>query len=71
MAGAKATQVCSTIYKNGPEHLKNILDELSGWMDKNGYTKIDEFRGKLSYKNIADPKIYERSQFMKYYSSVL
>ncbi len=70
LAGAKATQICSTIYKNGPVQIKNILDELKSWMDDKGFEDIDQFRGKLSYKSINDPVLYERSQFMKYFSSV-
>ncbi len=69
LAGAKVTQVCSTLYKNGIKQVKNILHELENWMDTNGYHKIDQFRGKLSYKNIEDPQLYERAQFMKYFSS--
>jgi dihydroorotate dehydrogenase (fumarate) len=30
---------------------------------------IEEFRGKLNYKNISDPSRYERAQFMKYFSN--
>ena len=33
------------------------------------HRKIDDFRGRLSYKNIPDPLLYERAQFMKYFSN--
>lgn len=70
LAGANVVQVCSTLYKNGIDHLENITKELEEWMDKHGYNNIDEFRGKMSYSKIDDPLIYERSQFMKYFSSI-
>jgi len=38
-------------------------------MQKKGYDTIDQFRGKLNYKNITNPSVYERSQFMKYFSA--
>ena len=70
LAGASVVQVCSTLYKNGIDHLENIIKELEEWMSKHGYSNIDEFRGKMSYSKIDDPLIYERSQFMKYFSSI-
>lgn len=70
LAGANAVQVCSTLYKNGIGHLESIIKEIEEWMSKHGYNNIDEFRGKMSYAKIDDPLVYERSQFMKYFSSV-
>src|SRR3972149_4163400 len=55
LAGAKVTQICSTIYKNGVGQIGRILQDLNSWMDKHSYENIDEFRGKLSYKSLADP----------------
>jgi dihydroorotate dehydrogenase (fumarate) len=69
LAGATAVQVCSTLYKNGAGRLTSITEFLDKWMDKNNFKKIDDFRGKMSYKKINDPSTYERSQFMKYFSS--
>ncbi len=70
LAGANAVQVCSTLYKNGIDHLESIIKEIEEWMSKHGYTNINEFRGKMSYAKIDDPLVYERSQFMKYFSSI-
>lgn len=70
LAGAQTAQVCSAFYKNGLAYVSEINKEVENWMDKNDYKHINDFRGKLSYKNIKNPQIYERSQFMKYFSSV-
>ena len=69
LAGARATQVCSAIYKKGVGHITSMLDELGSWMDKNNFNDIAGFRGKMDYSNLKQPQIYERSQFMKYYSN--
>lgn len=69
LAGATSVQVCSTIYKNGHAHLRNLLDYLEKWMDQKGYKSISDFRGIMNYGKVGDPDVYERSQFMKYYSS--
>lgn len=68
LAGAKSVQVCSVLYKNGHAYLKDIISFLSDWMDKKGLKSIDEFKGKMNYGKIGNPEVYERSQFMRYYS---
>ena len=69
LAGATAVQVCSVLYKKGIEHISSMISELEIWMDQHGFKRIEDFKGKLSYRNIPDPSLYERSQFMKYFSS--
>jgi len=70
LAGATAVQVCSTLYKNGIDYLETMTKDIDIWMTKNGYSSINGFKGKMSYDKIDDPQIYERSQFMKYFSSI-
>ena len=69
LAGAQVAQLCSTLYINGAGSVSEILDEIKSFMGKWNFKKIDDFRGRLSYKNIPDPMLYERSQFMKYFSA--
>ena len=40
-------------------------------MIKMNFSSVDQFKGKMNYKHIPDPALYERSQFMKYFSSIL
>jgi dihydroorotate dehydrogenase (fumarate) len=68
LAGAQVAQICSTLYLNGVKVIPEILNELSDFMKKWNFKKIDDFRGRLSYNNIPDPMLYERSQFMRYFS---
>ncbi len=68
LAGASAVQVCSVLYKKGFGYIPDMLSSLEGWMDDKGFKNIADFRAKLNYGNIPDPSLYERSQFMKYFS---
>ena len=68
LAGARAVQVCSAIYKKGPEIIGSMLDELDAWMVQKGFGDLEAFRGSMNYKNLPEPQVYERSQFMKYFS---
>ena len=69
LAGATAMQLCSVLYEKGLEIIPEMITCLEEWMSQNNYKNIDEFRGKLSYANIPDPALYERAQFMKYFSN--
>ncbi|MCU4164920.1 dihydroorotate dehydrogenase-like protein [Carboxylicivirga caseinilyticus] len=68
LAGAKTVQVCSAVYKNGSSVIADMRSKLESWMDEKGFATIDDFRGKMNYSKIVDPQLYERAQFMKYFS---
>ena len=69
LAGACAVQACSVFYEKGVDQVRIMNEEIRSWMNEKNFRTIEEFRGKLSYRNIQDPAVYERSQFMKYFSS--
>jgi len=39
-------------------------------MEKNQYEALGDFRGKLNYSSLDDPSVYERAQFIKYFSQM-
>ena len=69
LAGANSVQVCSALYDKGIPFIKKMNSQIEAWMDKNGFASIDDFRGKLNYRNYKKPLVFERTQFMKYFSS--
>ena len=69
LAGAKVTQICSTIYKNGPDFIPHMLAYLTDWMQMHNYETIDQFRGILNSPIIEDENLYQRIQFMKHFSN--
>lgn len=70
LAGAKVTQVASTIYKNGPDQIMRILKKLEKWMSDKGFDSIEQFRGKVAAEYGNDPAAFERMQFMKNFSEI-
>jgi len=64
LAGADTVQMVSVIYKKELSFVATMLTELNAWMDKKGYRTIDDFKGKLSRKNMKDPFIYQRAQYV-------
>lgn len=64
LAGVDAVQMVSAIYKRELTYVSSILSEIEAWMDKKGYKTLDDFRGKLSRKNLKDPFTYQRAQYV-------
>ena len=69
LVGANSVQVCSVLYDQGLKYLKTMNREIEKWMDTKGFKSVNEFRGKLNYRNYPKPMVYERTQFMKYFST--
>ena len=69
LAGASAIELCSVLYEKGFDVVSEMLTCLEEWMRQRGYEKISDFKGKLNYAAIPDPSLYERVQFMKYFSN--
>lgn len=68
LAGAATVQVASAFYRHGINYAGILHQELSDWMDEHGFSTIDSFKGKLSQIRYNDPSVFERVQFMKYFS---
>ncbi|MCX7909623.1 MAG: dihydroorotate dehydrogenase-like protein [Ignavibacteria bacterium] len=68
LAGAKAVQIVSVLYKKGPKVIGEILDEIKLWMEEKEFASLDDFRGRLSQSRSLNPAVYERAQFMHYFS---
>lgn len=64
LAGADVVQIVSVIYKKELSYVGTLLSEIEAWMDKKEYKTLDDFRGKLSRKNLKDPFSYQRAQYV-------
>jgi dihydroorotate dehydrogenase (fumarate) len=65
MMGATVTQVCSTLYRNGPSYIENLLDGLSSWMDEENIAGVSELRG-LALRNTKEEEtVLTRLQYVK------
>ncbi|NOX86361.1 MAG: dihydroorotate dehydrogenase-like protein [Chlorobi bacterium] len=70
LAGAKAVQVASVLYKKGFKEIGSMIEELGNWMERKNFTGIDQFRGRMSIEKAKNPAAYERVQFMKHFSGI-
>ena len=69
LTGAQVVQICSVVYKKGNEIIGHMNTCIEEWMEQKNYKTLEDFRGKLNYGEIDDPSVYERAQFMKYFSN--
>ncbi len=69
LAGADAIQLCTLLYQEGIKPLSVLNDYVMQWMDEKMYRGIDEFKYRLAAIRVDHFNIYQRSQFMKHFSS--
>jgi dihydroorotate dehydrogenase (fumarate) len=66
--GANAIQIASVVYQKGPGVITSMTDEMNRWLDNHGYNSVEQIIGKLRQTNSIKPMVYERAQFMHYFS---
>jgi dihydroorotate dehydrogenase (fumarate) len=57
--------MCSALLLHGPQQATKILNDLGHWMQEHEYVSIEQMKGSLSHRSIADPAAYERANYMK------
>lgn len=70
LAGASAVEIASILYKNGIEHIGNLISQMENWMEQHHYNYLEQLKGRLSQQSVKDPAIYERMQFMRHFSGI-
>ncbi|HLA99379.1 MAG TPA: dihydroorotate dehydrogenase-like protein [Anaerolineales bacterium] len=69
MAGASVTMLTSELLKNGVGRVSEILSEMETWMVEREYESINQMKGSMSQKSVAEPAAFERANYMKVLSS--
>jgi dihydroorotate dehydrogenase (fumarate) len=70
MAGADIANVCSVLLKEGIGKISDLVNGVTLWMEEHEYESLDEMKGSLSQKAIAEPTAFERANYMKALLSV-
>ena len=65
MAGARVTMMASELLQNGIGRIGVILEEIRQWMEEHEYESVEQMQGSMSQKNVAEPAIFERANYMK------
>jgi dihydroorotate dehydrogenase (fumarate) len=65
MAGADVVMSTSALLQQGPPFLSRLIADVTGWMQKKGYTSIDQMRGSMSQRAIPDSTAFVRANYIK------
>ena len=68
LAGASAVEVCTTLFWNGPQRIEAMKNQLLQWMKLHKYSSIEQLKGLMNMNATDGGHLYERTQFMKYFS---
>jgi dihydroorotate dehydrogenase (fumarate) len=69
MAGASVAMTASLLLAQGINRIPALLADLEKWMTVHEYESIQQMRGSLSQKSVAEPAAFERANYMKVLNS--
>jgi dihydroorotate dehydrogenase (fumarate) len=64
LAGADVVMTASALLRHGPEHATTLLDGLSEWMTRKGYSTVGGLRGLLALPPGTDETAWERAGYL-------
>jgi len=65
LAGADVVTTASALLEKGPEYIGTLIQELKEWMEINEYGSVNQFRGAMGQKAIANSDEFERANYIK------
>ena len=65
MVGASVTMLCSSLLRNGINHIRTLEQGLKEWMEKHEYESVKQMQGSMSQLRCPDPGAFERAQYMR------
>ena len=65
LTGAHAVQLVSVLLRHGAPVLRTLLRGLEIWMQEQGFTKLDDFRGRMNLARCRDPSAFERANYIR------
>ncbi len=65
LAGADVAMMASAMLRHGPDVVVGVLEELEAWCDEREYTSVEQLRGSVSQKAVADPAEFERANYVR------
>ena len=65
LAGADCVMTASALMEHGPQYLTTLVDGLTDWMEARGYESVTRMKGVMSRKNVADPTLFERTNYLR------
>ena len=65
MAGADITHLCSVLLKQGSSAIKDILQEMTQWLEEYEYESVSQLKGGVSKGKAINPIAFERVNYLQ------
>jgi dihydroorotate dehydrogenase (fumarate) len=65
LAGADVVMTTSALLRHGVRHMRTLLEGLSATLVAREIPSLGEIRGRMSQKNIANPTLFERANYLR------
>jgi dihydroorotate dehydrogenase (fumarate) len=65
LVGASVTMMCSSLLREGCDHLHFVERKLQAWMTDHEYESVRQMQGCMSQLRCSDPSAFERAQYMQ------
>lgn len=65
LVGADVTHLCSVLLDKGPQYLKQLLEELTLWLEQKEYQSVEQLKGSLSQQNAINPTEFARANYIE------
>jgi dihydroorotate dehydrogenase (fumarate) len=65
LCGADVTMIASVLLRQGIEHIADLLDDLTLWMEQHDYDSVTIMKGSMSHQHVTEPAAFERANYLK------
>ncbi len=65
LVGADVAGLCSVLLEQGPQYLKQLLEELNFWLEQHEYESVQQLKGSLSQQHAINPEEFERANYIQ------
>jgi dihydroorotate dehydrogenase (fumarate) len=65
MAGATVAMIASELLEKGVGRIGEIRDATVRWMEEHEYESVEQMRGSMSQRHVADPTVFERANYVR------
>ena len=65
MAGANVAMMTSELLAHGSHRIAEVLANMQTWMQEHEYESVEQMRGSMSQRAVADPHAFERANYIR------
>jgi len=69
MAGASVAMSASALLHNGVAYARELLNGFQTWLEDHEYESVEQMKGSMSQRAVAEPAAFERANYMRVLSS--